>query len=146
MGKFDECTQPICEMTSFTFTQLLCVEETVLNCYSVTFLWYQNKAAQCFENVVKLNAFHVAGECRRQVIHLTNFVKNVNIAEFHGHIWNHHDKCIQQGTNMPGIGSLIREIDINISEILESKHNLCSVLKTNTRLNLRQLRQMMTLN
>ena len=73
----------------------------------------------------------------RHAQNFTKFKKHVNILEFHGHIWNHHDKCIQQGTNMPGIGSLIREIDINISEILESKHNLCSVLKTNTRLNLR---------
>ena len=43
--------------------------------------------------------------------------KNVNILEFHEHIWNHHEKCIQISTNMPGIGSLIREIHINISEI-----------------------------
>ena len=58
-----------------------------------------------------------AGECRRQVINLTHFVKNVNILEFHGHVWNHHEKCIQQSTNMPGIGSLIREIDMKMSEI-----------------------------
>ena len=31
-------------------------------------------------------AFHAAGECRRHVINLTNFVKNVKIVEFHGHI------------------------------------------------------------
>ena len=37
--------------------------------------------------------------------------------EFHDHIWNHHEKCIKISTNMPGIGSLIHEIDINISEI-----------------------------
>ena len=30
--------------------------------------------------------------------------------EFHAHIWNHHEKCIQKSTNMPGIGSIIREI------------------------------------
>ena len=64
-----------------------------------------------------INAFHAAGECRRQVIDLTYFVKNVNILEFHGHIWNHHEKYIQQSTNMPGVGSLIREIDITISKI-----------------------------
>ena len=64
-----------------------------------------------------LNAFHAAGECRRQVKNLTHFVKNVKIVEFHDHIWNHHEKCIQQSTNMPGIGSLIREIDIKMSEI-----------------------------
>ena len=32
--------------------------------------------------------------------------------EFHDHIWNHHEKCIQINTNMPGIGSLIREIAV----------------------------------
>ena len=48
------------------------------------------------------------------------FVKNVEIVEFHDHIWNHHEKYIQISTNMPGIGSLIREIDVEISE---SKHN-----------------------
>ena len=35
--------------------------------------------------------------------------------------WNHQEKCNQTSTNMPGIGSLIREIDVNISEILEIK-------------------------
>ena len=64
-----------------------------------------------------VNAFHAAGECRRQVKNWTKFVKNVNIVELHGHIWNHHGKCIQQSTNMAVIGSLIREIDINISQI-----------------------------
>ena len=48
---------------------------------------------------------------------LTNFVKNVKIVEFHDLIWNHHEKCIQISTNMPGIGSLIREIDVEMSEI-----------------------------
>ena len=33
-----------------------------------------------------LNAFHVAGECRRQVKHVTKFVKNVKSVEFHDHI------------------------------------------------------------
>ena len=28
--------------------------------------------------------------------------------------WNHYEKCIQK---MPGIGSLIRDIDVNKSEI-----------------------------
>ena len=70
-----------------------------------------------------IKAFHAAGECRRPVI--THFVKNVNILEFHGHIWNHHEKYIQQSTNMPGIGSLIREIDITISGIRERKTHFC---------------------
>ena len=58
---------------------------------------------------------------------VTNFVKNVNILEYHDHIWNHHEKYIQISINMPGIGSLIREIDVNIWEMWESKHNFCSV-------------------
>ena len=41
--------------------------------------------------------------------------------EFHDHLWNHHDKCIQKSTNMHGIDSLFREIDVNISEVWESK-------------------------
>ena len=41
------------------------------------------------------SSFHAAVESRRQVVNLTYVVKNVNIVEFHGHIWNHHEKCIQ---------------------------------------------------
>ena len=48
---------------------------------------------------------------------LTNLVKKVKNAEFHYHIWYRNDKCIQQSANIPGIGSLIREINVNISEI-----------------------------
>ena len=44
----------------------------------------------------------------------------------HTSIWNHHKKCIQISTNMPGIGSLICEIDVNISEIWENKRLLLS--------------------
>ena len=52
---------------------------------------------------------------------------------FHDHIWNHHEKCIQISTNMPGIGSLIRKIDVKISEIWET--NILFLLsKTNTRI------------
>ena len=66
------------------------------------------------------NAFHVAGECRRQVKQITNFVKDVNILEFGYYIWYPYEKCIQKSPNMPGIGSLIREIDVKISEIWET--------------------------
>ena len=65
----------------------------------------------------------MAGECRQHVINLTNFVKNVLIVKFHGHIWNYHEKCIQMSTNMPGIGSGNREIAVKISEMSESKHD-----------------------
>ena len=54
---------------------------------------------------------------RRQVQNVTNFVKNVNILEFGYYNWNPYEKYIQKSQNMPGIGSLIREIDVNISEI-----------------------------
>ena len=73
--------------------------------------------------MVSVNAFHAAGECRRQVKNVTNYVKNVNIVEFHDHIWNHYEKYIEIGTNMPGIGSIIRELAVKISEIWESKNN-----------------------
>ena len=41
-----------------------------------------------------VNAFHAAGECRWQDKNVTHFVKNINIVEFHGQIWNHNEKCI----------------------------------------------------
>ena len=44
-------------------------------------------------------------------------LKNVNILEFIVYIWDHHEKYIQIGTNMPGIGLLICEI----SRILRNK-------------------------
>ena len=69
-----------------------------------------------FHHIQSVNAFHAAGECRRHVKKLTHFVQNVKIVEFHDHIWNHHEKYIQTSTNMPGIGSIIREIDAKISE------------------------------
>ena len=31
-------------------------------------------------------------------------LKNVKILEFGDYIWNHHEKCIQISTHMPGIG------------------------------------------
>ena len=63
-----------------------------------------------------VNAFHAAGECRRQVKNVTNFVKNVKIVEFNGRIWNHHEKCIQISTNMPSIGLVIPEITCEMLE------------------------------
>ena len=52
---------------------------------------------------------------------ITHFVKNVKIVEFHDHIWNPHEKCIQISTNMPGIGSLIRKIGLEIKAFCEGK-------------------------
>ena len=65
----------------------------------------------------------MAGECRWQLKNVTNFVKNVKIVEIHDHIWNHYEKYIEISTNMPGVGSVIRELAVLISEIWESKHN-----------------------
>ena len=48
-------------------------------------------------------------------------MENVNIVEFHDHIWIHREKYIKISTNMPGIGSLIREKHVKITEIWESK-------------------------
>ena len=57
------------------------------------------------------NAFHTAGECRWQDNwNLTKFVHFLKIVEFHDHIRNHDEKCIQLSTNMPSIGLVIPEI------------------------------------
>ena len=53
----------------------------------------------------------------RLVQNFTKFDKNVKIIEFHYRIWNHRGKCIKLSTNMPGIGYLIREIYVKMSEI-----------------------------
>ena len=53
------------------------------------------------------HAFHVAGKCRRQIKKLTNLVTDVNILEFHDHIWNHHVKYIDKCKNPPELGSFI---------------------------------------
>ena len=55
-----------------------------------------------------------AGVSGRQVRNFTKLLKNVNILEYHEHIWYHHVKCIQMRPNMPDIVSLIREIDVKI--------------------------------
>ena len=39
----------------------------------------------------------------------------------HNIIWNHHEKYIEISTNMPVIGSVIREIAVKMSEMSESK-------------------------
>ena len=59
----------------------------------------------------------------RQVQNLTKFVKNVEIVEFHDHIWNHNEKCIQISTNMPGIGLVIPEITCEMLKLWENEHD-----------------------
>ena len=80
-----------------------------------------------------LKTYNAAGMSRRQDQNLTNFVKNVNILEYGYYICNPYEKCIQKSPNMPGIGSLICEIDVNISEIWE-KNILFLLSKTNSRI------------
>ena len=49
--------------------------------------------------------------------------------EFSEYIWNHHEKCIQISTNMPGIGLEI----CDICEILRNKTIFCIDGETNPR-------------
>ena len=76
------------------------------------------------ENIIchldDFNTYNAAGVSRRQDQNVTNLVKNVNIMEFGYYIWNPYEKCIQKSPNMPGIGPLIREIDVTISENWET--------------------------
>ena len=69
------------------------------------------------KSAFRCNIIHVICVCKyintaAGVHKFTKIVKNVKIVEFHYHIWNHHEKCIQISTNMPGIGLVIREIVI----------------------------------
>ena len=68
-----------------------------------------------------LNTYNAVGVMsRRQYQNVTNLVTNVNIREFGYYIWIPCEKCIQMSPNMPGIGSLICEIDVIILEIWET--------------------------
>ena len=58
----------------------------------------------------------VAGECRRPVKNVTNFVKYFKIVEFHARIWNRHEKPIQISTNMPSIDLVIPEVTCEMLE------------------------------
>ena len=49
---------------------------------------------------------------------ITNFVKNVKIVEFHDHIWNQYEKCIQISTNMPSIGLVIMLYALTIWDVI----------------------------
>ena len=57
-------------------------------------------------------------------------MSKVEIVEFHDHIWNHNEKCVQISTNMPDISSLIHEIAVEISEMWESKHTFAQLNQT----------------
>ena len=64
-----------------------------------------------------LCTFYLSRSDQTTAPNVHKYFRNINSLEFHEHNWNHHDKCIQKSTNMPGIGSLIREIEVTISEI-----------------------------
>ena len=65
--------------------------------------------------------YHTAGMMnRRHVQNVPTFLKNTNSFEFHDHIWNHQEKCIQMSTNMTGIGSLIRSNSKKFERILRN--------------------------
>ena len=50
----------------------------------------------------------------QHVQQFTILFKKFQNLEFVDHIWNHYKNCIQKSANMPGIGSLICEIDDKI--------------------------------
>ena len=67
--------------------------------------------------IKNLNTYHAVGVSRRHIENVAKCLKNVIMLEFHDYIWNHHMKCIQISTNMPGIGSVIHEIAIEMLKI-----------------------------
>ena len=56
----------------------------------------------------------------------------------HGHIWKHGEKFIEISTNIPVIGSLIREIDVEMCRNLRKQTDFL-LSKTNTWHNYRPL-------
>ena len=66
----------------------------------------------CITDAYYFNTFHAAGVSRRQVKHFTKVLKMSTFWNLVTNIWNHHLKCIQISTNMPGIGLEISEISI----------------------------------
>ena len=58
-----------------------------------------------------LNTHNAAGVSRRQD------QKKCQHSGIGYYIWNPYEKCFQKSSNIIGIGSLILEIDVNISEI-----------------------------
>ena len=71
---------------------------------------------------LSVNTFHTAGVSRRRVKSVTKCSKISQISGISGeYIWNHHEKCIKISSNVPGICTLIREIDIKIQKFEESK-------------------------
>ena len=77
---------------------------------------------------INLNTYHAAGVNRRQV---KTFTKVSNMPTFWNLvtiIWNHHEKCIQISTNMPGICLEICEIP----RIVRNKNDFESIMDGET--------------
>ena len=66
---------------------------------------------------------------KQQLKNVTKCLKNVKIVEFHYHIWNHHEKCIQISTNMPSIGLVIPEITFGMLENKSMLHGKTKLVK-----------------
>ena len=68
--------------------------------------------------------YHATDVSKRQEVQkFKNKFKHSNIPEFCDYIWNHHKKFKQISTNMPGIGSIIRELDVKMSEIWKKQND-----------------------
>ena len=46
--------------------------------------------------------------------------------EFHDHIWNHYEKCIEISANMPSIGLEIPEITLWNFSIFKESRKVCA--------------------
>ena len=67
-----------------------------------------------FYRCILYNPYNAASVSKRQDQNVTRVVRNFNILEFGYYIWNPYEKCIQKSPHITGIGSLIREIDVQI--------------------------------
>ena len=70
--------------------------------------------ANRFTSQKYVNTYNAAGVSRRQHQIVTNFVKKCQHSGIWLLFWNHYEKRIQKSPDMPGIGSLIREMDVKI--------------------------------
>ena len=69
-----------------------------------------------------LSTPQTSADDRSKIEHIW-FLKKIKIVEFHDHIWNHNEKCIQLSTNMPSIGLVIPEITSEMLGFWENKFN-----------------------
>ena len=79
----------------------------------------------CNIKILTLSTLHV----RADDFKIHKRFKNVKIMEFCHYIWNHHEKCIQISTNMPGIG-----LEINLFVEFGETKRFCTNGETNGRM------------